>query len=180
MQFYEREGQLMLSTFTQEFCGLHLHFIHLVFCWHCLGIEETRAKIRLPVKILTKEGNGHWLQGTWSGIPHGAPCPFAGCVGCLGSAKRSLLLAQGWPGVSGVACKWSFPTMFWQFQLQEPAEAVLIIQRRTGLEPQQCLCVPLCWLPNQRETKKSQKGFLSPPCSHHLPLVFHLLEYFLI
>lgn len=65
----------MLSAFTEEFCGLHLHFIHLLFYWHWLGIEETCAKIRLPVKILTKEGNGYWLQGTGFGIPRGVPCP---------------------------------------------------------------------------------------------------------
>lgn len=31
MQLYEWEGQGMLSAFTQEFCGLHLHLIHLLF-----------------------------------------------------------------------------------------------------------------------------------------------------
>lgn len=96
MQLYEWEGQGMLSALSQEFCGLHLHFIHLLFYWHWLGIEETHAKIRLPGKILTKEGNGHWLQGTWSGIPHGAPCPFAGCFRHLSSAEWSLTLVQGW------------------------------------------------------------------------------------
>lgn len=180
MQLYEWEGQGMLSALTQEFCGLHLHFIHLLFYWHWLGIEETHAKIRLPGKILTKEGNGHWLQGTWSGIPHGAPCPFAGCFRHLGSTEWSLTLVQGWWWVFGVGCRPSVMAMPGQFYLQEAAEVVLIIQKRNGLEPQQCPCVSVCWPLDQRETKRCQKGILSPPCSHHQPLVFHLLEHFLI
>lgn len=31
MQLYEREGQGMLPAFTQDFCGLHLFIIHLLF-----------------------------------------------------------------------------------------------------------------------------------------------------
>lgn len=109
MQLYEWEGQGMLSAFTQEFCGLRLHLIHLLFYWHWLGVEETHAKMRLPVKILTKEGNGHWLRGSCSAFlaelptPLQSCCRFAGCLGCLSSTERSLLLAQGQQWVAAVA-----------------------------------------------------------------------------
>lgn len=68
-----------------------------------------------------------------SSLPHcRACCPFAGWFRCLRNAERSLVLVQGWQRVSGVACRLSVTTMLGQLQLQEPAEVVLIIQKRTA------------------------------------------------
>lgn len=84
-------------------------------------------------------------HSSWSSLPHcGAPCPFAGCFRCLGSTERSLMLVQGWQWVSGIDYRLSVITTLGQFQLQEPAEVVLIIQKRTRFEPQPCPCVSVC------------------------------------
>lgn len=118
MQLYEWEGQGVLSAITHEFCGLHSHLIHLLFYWHWLGIEETQAKIRLPVRILTKEGNGPWFQGTWCGIPHRTPCPSAGLAALLLAASGAL----GWQQVSAVTCRLAVITMLGKFLLQKVSE----------------------------------------------------------
>lgn len=118
MQLYEREGQGVLSAITQEFCGLHSRLIHLLFYWHWLGIEETHVKIWLPVKILTKEGNGPWLQGSWSGIPHRAPCPSPGLAAPLPAASGAL----GWQQVPAVTCRLAVTTMLGKFLPQKVSE----------------------------------------------------------
>lgn len=112
MQLYEWEGQGVLSAITHEFCGLHSHLIHLLFYWHWLGIEEIHVQIRLPVRILTKEGNSPWLPGTRSGIP---PCPSAALAALL-------LAALGWQQVSGGTCRLAVITMLGKFLLQKVSE----------------------------------------------------------